>query len=306
MQDMAQVAGRLRKDVTVLGGDIGERNIWRLKELRAAAEHILGRFAEMGFPCGRQEYAAEGVPVFNFDTEVRGKSRPEEIIVVGAHYDTRCGMKTQRGTERAPGQPGTPGANDNGSGIAGVLEVARQLFGAQLDRTVRFVAFANEEHPFFQTRLMGSWVYAMRCRARGEKVVGMLSLETLGFYTDAPRSQRYPFPFNLFCPSTGNFAAFLSNLASRPFMRRVVDLFRKQTDFPALGVSVPAVIKRIGWSDDWGFWQEGYPALSVTDTAWLRYVHYHMLEDTPEKLDYARMAVVTDAVGEVVRRLASE
>jgi hypothetical protein len=123
----------------------------------------------------------------------------------------------------------------------------------------------NEEHPFFQTPLMGSWVYARRCRERGEQVAAMISLETLGCYADAPGTQRYPFPFGLFLPSTGNYIALLSNLRSHRMARTV---------------------------------------LAVTDTAWLRYRHYHMPEDTPDKLDCARMATVVNAVGETVRDLA--
>ena len=143
---------------------------------------------------------------------------------------------------------------------------------------------------------MGSWVYARECRKRNERIVGMISLETIGFFSDEPDSQTYPFPYNIVMPKIGNFIAFLSDLRSRAWRESVVAQFRRATDFPLQTIGVPALVKRIGWSDDWAFWQEGYPGLSVTDTAFLRYKHYHTVDDTPEKLDYAKMAIVLEAL----------
>jgi len=226
-------AVRLKTDVTALAAGIGERNVWTPEKLRAADAYITGRLTTLGFECRRQEYEAEGVTVANLEAEIAGGAKRAEIIVVGAHYDSRCGMRGPRGTARIPGLPGTPGANDNASGIAGVLEIGRMLAGERPERTVRLVAFVNEEHPFFQTPLMGSWVYARRCRERGEQVAAMISLETLGCYADAPGTQRYPFPFGLFLPSTGNYIALLSNLRSRRMARTVLAGFRRHTAFPA-------------------------------------------------------------------------
>lgn len=252
--------------------------------------------AEVGHAVRRQGYTAEGRDVFNLEAEVRGVERPDEIVVVGAHYDSRCGMKRMRSTRREPGLPGTPGANDNASGIAGVNEFARRFAGTRPKRTLRMVAFVNEEHPFFQTPLMGSWVYARECRRKNENIVGMISLETMGFFSDEPGSQSYPFPYSLTMPDVGNFIAFLSDRRSAPWRDEIAAHFTRLTDFPLRAVGVPALVKRIGWSDDWGFWQEGYRGFSVTDTAFLRYKHYHATDDTPEKLDYGKMATVLDAV----------
>jgi Zn-dependent M28 family amino/carboxypeptidase len=211
------------------------------------------------------------------------------MLIVGAHYDS---------------VPGCPGANDNASGVAGLLEIARLLAVHKPARTVRFVAFVNEEPPFFRSDDMGSRVYARRCAERGEQIVGALVLETIGCYTDAPRSQHYPFPFNLFYPSTGDFIAFVGNVSSRDLVRRCVGSFRSHAAFPSEGGGVPGWITGVGWSDHWSFWREGYPALMVTDTAPFRYPHYHTPEDTLDKIDFERMARVVEGLSHVVTDLA--
>jgi hypothetical protein len=153
---------------------------------------------------------------------------------------------------------------------------------------------------------MGSWVYAKRCRQRQENVVAMLSLETIGYFTDEPDSQKYPFPLGLVYPSTGNFIGFVSNMGqSAKLVRKVIKLFREKCKFPSQGGTIPGFIPGIDWSDHWAFWQEGYPALMVTDTAPFRYPYYHDSDDTPDKLDYERMARVVKGVEEVVAELVS-
>jgi Zn-dependent M28 family amino/carboxypeptidase len=231
----------------------------------------------------------EGQTVYNLETEVAGGARRNEIVVVGGHYDT---------------VPGSPGANDNATGTAAVLELARLLAGQRLARTVRFVAFVNEEVPFFQTDTMGSWVYARRSRARGEQIVAMLSIETIGFYSDVVGSQHYPFPFSLFYPRTGNFIGFVGNIASRALVRRSIAAFRQHTSFPSEGVAAPGWMTGIGWSDHWAFWQEGYPGVMVTDTALFRYAPYHTREDTPDRVNYNHMARVVAGLARVVTTLA--
>ena len=153
---------------------------------------------------------------------------------------------------------------------------------------------------------MGSRVYARRAKERGEKIVAMLSLETIGCFTDVPKSQHYPPPFNLFYPDTGNFVGFVSDLGSRALLLRTIGTFRATTHFPSEGLAAPGWIEGIGWSDHWSFWQEGYPAVMVTDTAPFRYLHYHEAEDTPEKLDYERMARVVAGIGRVVVNLSND
>ena len=280
----------LRQDVHRLADEIGERNVAQSpRQLARAADAIESQFNAAGYTVARQRYAVDGTACFNLEVELRGTARPEEIVVVGAHYDTAVG---------------TPGANDNTSGVAGTLALARRMARSQPGRTLRFVAFVNEEPPYFQTDQMGSRVYARRCRERNENVVAMLSLEMLGYYDDSPGSQHYPRPFNWIYPSTGNFIAFIGNTASRSLVRDALATFRAGEQFPSEGIALPSLVRSAGFSDQWSFWQEGYQALMVTDTAMFRYRHYHEPEDTSEKIDFNRMARVVRGLVKVVETLA--
>jgi Zn-dependent M28 family amino/carboxypeptidase len=158
------------------------------------------------------------------------------------------------------------------------------------------VAFVNEEPPFFLTGDMGSAVYAARARERGDDIRLMLSLEAIGYYTDAPGSQQYPPLIGLCYPDRGNFIAFVSNLASRRLLRRTVALFRAHSDFPVEHLAAPSLIPGVSWSDHRSFWRQGYRALMVTDTALYRYPHYHAPDDTPDKLDYDALARIVDGL----------
>ena len=225
----------------------------------------------------------------NIEAELTGTVRADEILVLGAHYDS---------------VEGCPGANDNGSGVAALLEVARALKASRQQRTIRFVAFVNEEPPFFQGPQMGSVVSARRSRVRGERIVGMLSLETIGYYTDAANTQEYPAPLNLLYPSTGNFIGMVSNVRSRQLLTRVATAFRAATRFPIQSAVAPASLPGVGWSDHWAYWQEGYPAVMLTDTAPYRYPHYHTVHDTPDKLRYPQFAQVVAGIVQATRSLA--
>lgn len=285
----SEIRDRLQQHVRALAADIGERNVWNPKALEAAAKYIEARLGELGYAVSPQEFTAAGQQVRNLQAEIRGQRLPGEIVLVGAHYDSA---------------PGTPGANDNATGVAALLELARLFRGRQFARTIRLVAFVNEEPPFFQSGEMGSWVCARRCRQQGDNLVAMLSLETIGYYTDAADSQQYPWPLSWLYPSTGNFIAFVGNTSSRALVHQVVQQFREETRFPADGIAAPGAIPGLGWSDHWAFWQEGYPGIMVTDTALFRYRHYHTGEDTPEKVDYGRTARVVAGVARVVAKLA--
>jgi len=284
------VSHRLQQHVQILAGEIGERNVWTPRALNAAAAHIRQTLVLHGYSPTDQTYRVDGVEVANIDVEIRGTTKADEIIVIGAHYDSVRGC---------------PAANDNGSGVAAMLEMARMMQNDTPARTIRFVAFVNEEPPFFHTEQMGSLVYARRCKERGEKIVGMISVETIGCYSDEKGSQNYPFPFSLFYPSRGNFIAFVANNASRKWLNACIGTFREQTQFPSEGAAMPENVTGVGWSDQWSFWQSGYPALMVTDTAPFRYAHYHEPSDTPDKIDYDRTARVTVGLTRVVRELAN-
>lgn len=266
-----------------------EHNLFHPAELEAAARYIEAALGGFGFAVQAQRFRVAAGEVRNLEVEVKGAVRAEEIIVVGAHYDSVFGA---------------PGGNDNGSGVAATLELARQFRDERPVRTIRFVLFVNEEPPFYRTDEMGSRAYAKRAKERGERIVAMFSLETIGYYSDEPGSQRYPFPLGFFYPRTGNFLAFVSNLSSRALLHEVIALFRSHADFPSEGVAAPAFVPGVDWSDHQSFWHEGYPALMVTDTAPYRYPHYHAKTDTPDKVDYDRLARVTSGLFQMLKELA--
>jgi Zn-dependent M28 family amino/carboxypeptidase len=286
----AVIRDNLEQHVSMLAGQIGERNVWHPAALESAAGYIKDGLEVSGYQVKEQPFKSQNLVVGNIEAELTGGEFRREIVIVGAHYDSVIG---------------SPGANDNASGVAALLEIARLLSGTRLERTVRFVAFANEEPPFFYTDEMGSRVYAARSRERGERIVAMMALETVGYYTNAKGSQRYPFPLGLFYPDRGNFVGFVGNLVSGRLVFQAIKAFRQSTRFPSQGATLPGWVVGVHWSDHWSFWKEGYPALMVTDTALFRYPYYHSSADTPEKLDYTSMARVVDGLGRVVAELAS-
>ena len=280
----------LEKHLNVLAKEIGERNVWQYQGLQSSASYIEGVFTQLGYEVKRQAYKGEDVTVTNLEAELPGSTLPDEIIVIGAHYDSVSGC---------------PGANDNASGVAGLIEAARLLSNNKLSRTVRFVAFVNEEPPFFQTSLMGSRVYASRSKQLGERIIAMLSLETIGYYSDEEGSQRYPFPFSFFYPDVANFIGFVGNLSSRGLVHQAITTFRENTSFPSEGTAAPGWVTGVGWSDHWSFWKAGYPAIMITDTALFRYNYYHSPADTPDKIDTARMARVVNGIARIIADLAT-
>ena len=274
-------------DVRTFAAEIGERNIPRYPQLNAAADFIESSFARAGLHPRRDTYELNRLPCHNIEAEIRGTS--PKIVLIGAHYDSVFGA---------------PGANDNGTGVAAVLALARRFAKKQPTQTLRFVAFVNEEPPYFQTPQMGSFVYAGRCKARGDQISAMISLETIGYYSDAPRSQTYPVPLiGAFYPTTGNFIGFVGNVRSRTLLRGAIALFRQQAKLPSEGAALPSFIPGVAWSDQWSFWQHGYPGIMITDTALFRYPHYHATTDTPDKLDYDRFALVVSGVEKMIEEI---
>jgi len=286
-----KTAVQLKTHVHVLAHDIGSRNIWQPPSMNTTVNYLEEVLADMDYSVKKQEFVAYNVTAVNLEVEITGSRQPEEIIVLGAHYDT---------------VPGSPGANDNGSGVASLLELARFLSDVRPARTIRLVFFANEEPPFFFSNTMGSAFYAARCRDRKEKIVGMLSLETIGYYSDEPASQHYPFPFSMFYPDTANFIGFVGNIRSRQLVRQTIKSFRNHARFPSEGLAAPSFITGVGWSDHLSFWRMGYPAIMVTDTAFYRYASYHTSADTAEKLNFERMARVVTGLVPTIMELANQ
>ena len=263
----------LRRDVELLAF---ERNERCSDAYARAADLIEQSLADAG--CATSRYGG------NVIGELRGAS--DEIVVVGAHYDS---------------VEGSPGADDNASGVAALLALART---AKPQRTLRFIAFANEEPPYFMSSDMGSWQYARRCRKRRETIVAMLCLESLAYFSDAPRSQEYPEMLDGLFPEVANFIAFASNLPSAALLQRALGTFRAHASVPSEGGAFPEEVPGVSWSDQWSFWQFGYAAVMVTDTAPFRNPHYHTPRDTPETLDYVRFAQVVDGLGAVLGELS--
>ena len=260
--------------------------------LERAAKHIEGTLEDLGYALDRQSFVVAGRAVRNIEAtrEPQGSAASAATLIIGAHYDS---------------YEDAPGANDNGTGVAAVLEMARELRDVQPQRTrLRFVLFVNEEPPYFRTGDMGSWRYAKRLSERGEQVRGMISLETLGAFSDKPGSQRYPAPFGLIFPSTANFIAFVALPGGRGFLHDVMRSFRRHTAFPTIGGVAPDLVPGIGWSDHWAFQKFGFPAIMITDTALYRYLHYHLPSDTPDKVDYLKLALITKGLGRVAREIA--
>ena len=261
--------------------------------LEKSALYIERTLASFGFDPRSQRYDVEGKSVRNIEVvlEPDGGGAAKGTYVFGAHYDS---------------PDDTPGANDNGTGVAALLELARLLAEqppAARTHRLRLVFFVNEEQPYSWTEAMGSWRYARSLSEAGEMVVGMAALETIGYFSDKRGSQSFPSPFGLIYPDTGNFIAFVGLPGSRRFLGRALRCFRRSAAFPAIGGVAPAFIDGVALSDHWSFHQFGYPAFMITDTAPYRNPYYHRLNDTPANVDYESLARVTAGLDAVIRFL---
>ena len=304
-EENEKLAKELKADIESICA-LGPRNLMSYDAMKKGAELIEAKFHEAGLKTQRIDFWVKPSILSqvrgakkeetkkqlftNIVAEVRGTERPEEIIVFGAHYDS------------AP-MTGSVGADDNISGVAATLALAREFAKAPAKRTIRFIAFANEEPPFFWTDDMGSRVCAKQSAAARERIVAMITPECIGFYSDQPQSQKYPPPLDKLYPDTGNFIAFVGDTKSNALIKDCVRIFRESCQFPSEGASLPFAVPGVGWSDHWSYAKEGYPALMVTDTAPFRNPHYHTAGDTPDKLDYCKMAIVVDGLKKLVREL---
>ena len=288
---------KLRSHVKVLAADIGARSLTPNPiGLKRAASYIEGQLKEAGSNLTRQVFSVGKGDAkrnaANIILEYTGSSKSSEIVVIGAHYD---------------GAHDCPAANDNGSGMAALLEIAKVFAHEKCERTLRFVAFTNEEPPFFRTKDMGSYRYAKLCKERGDNIVAMVSLETIGYYSDEPNSQHFPeAALAERYPTTGNFLTFIGNLESRVQLDKCSSSFIKASKFPIQTLAAQSDMNGVDFSDQQSFWKLGYPGIMATDTALYRYPHYHTKYDTVDKIDYDSLARVTDGLVAVVKNLASD
>lgn len=259
--------------MNVLINDIGERHVYKPEKLTEASEFIGKELKTSGANVYFEEYTESitNHTCTNVIGEYPGHTWPEKILVVGAHYDT---------------VRGTNGADDNGSGVAALLYVAKviQQYGSAV--TVRLVAFSNEEEPFFDTPDMGSNVHAKACADRGDDIIGAIVFECLGYFNSAPGSQSLPFPINLILPSTGHFMLSVSNFKSRRFQKRFAQAYKGNSEIPLSKVVLPMKFRPARLSDHISFYRFGYDAVMVTNTGPFRNPHYHKQSDTLDKLDF--------------------
>ena len=280
--DLDDAAKRLKEDVQMLAGTIGSRSIYEPDKLKLAKDYVQSRLEELG-DVKEYPYVYNNTEVANLELDILSGSSGEGFLLIGAHYDTVSS---------------TPGADDNASAVAVLLELAGQAKRLkeeqQLKENIRFVAFTLEEPPAFYTKNMGSRRYVKDLKKRKEKVKEMICLEMVGYRNISPNSQQIPFPLNFRnYPKTGDFIAFLSNMASTPFLKRLNATTQYENTLPYENLVVPGKgrllpISRL--SDHISFWDNGYPAVMVTDTAFLRNSNYHNYGDRPETLDYRFMA----------------
>lgn len=280
----------ITKTVSFLSEEIGPRSFRDPQNLAAASKFIQKKFRDLGYEVTLQTYTADGLAVENIIAEKKGNKRVDEILVVGAHYDTVVG---------------TPGADDNASGVAVLLELARIHSKSEFARTVRFVAFTLEEPPYFKSSAMGSRIYARSLKQKKEKVVGMICLESVGYYSQEKHSQSFPLPFfGFFYPTTGNFITVVGNLSSRKLARIVAGTLKSKSEIPVEIFTGPSLVMGVDWSDHASFWEQGVPAVMLTDTALFRNPHYHAPTDRAETLDYSKIAELTRGLEYVLQKLA--
>jgi Zn-dependent M28 family amino/carboxypeptidase len=284
------IRDNLKKSVNKLAREIGSRGYLETEALKRAAGFIEEELKSYGYDVLYQPFTVDNTEYKNIYVEIKGSKEPEKVIVVGAHYDTVLG---------------TPGADDNASGVAVLLELARLLTNIRPDNTIQFVAFTIEEPPFYRTKNMGSYKYAGKLKKEGRDVEGMICLESIGYYAESRGSQFFPFSFfKWIYPDRGDFLMFVSNLGSRGFMKRVQNGFKKGSRLPSETITASSFVPGVDFSDHWSFWKHGFDAVMLTDTAFYRNANYHAASDTPETLDYERMAEVVLGLKTAVEELA--
>ena len=307
----------LKTYVRHLSETIGERHAYRSGSMESTAAYLEQEFRSMGYLVKRQAVripkedkfgSVKDSTVYNIIAWKSGSSPQAQTLIIGAHYDTKVGMdKWNSSGPPRPARIGTPGANDNASGIAAMMAVAKALKNQTFANNACFVAYANEEPPFFHTESMGSTVHAKSAlRQYGkDKILGMITLESMGIYSPRVNKKRV----SAFCAGlTGltdrcDYVAFMSTNTGKEFSRECADLFVKSSRFPVRSVVFPYYTKGVSWSDDWSYMKQGIPSFAITDTAYLRSDDYHETSDTWDKLDYPQFAEVTHGVIYLIQKL---
>jgi len=289
MIDIQQTGERLKAHLHELTIIISERSVRLPRNLNITAEYITSFYKDIGISAHTEPYNYQDLKVANVVAEISSGSNPSHKYIVGAHYDSVSG---------------TVGADDNASAVAVQLETARNLKALldqkELDLGVKFVSFALEEPPVYGTPYMGSRVYAKKARKENEKIDGMICLEMVGYTCSEPGCQQYPFPLQFFgYPKEGNFIGIVGNIKSIGFTKALFNGFQNNQDLPVIKISVPFngwVLPAVRLSDHASFWDKGYKAVMITDSAYFRNPHYHQASDTMDRLDYRFMAELVESL----------
>jgi len=272
---------RLREDVSFLTKLAPPRKYSNLKSLDRAATFIEEEFAGAGLNTQKQNWKVAGNEYSNVIASYNADKK--ERLIIGAHYDV-CGDQA--------------GADDNASGVAGLLEIARMIAKAkpQLNYRIDFVAYSLEEPPYFDTENMGSFIHAKSLKEANVPVIGMLCFEMIGYFSDKPGSQEFPTPqLKQLYPNTGNFIIVVGLQRQAGFNEKVYSLMRKDAAIDVQTISFPSAVGLGGLSDHRNYWHFGFPAVMINDTSFLRNPNYHKASDTIKTLDFAKMAAVVDA-----------
>ena len=270
------IAKNLKKHVYALSQQIGWRGLDQYEDLEKAAQYIKDNLTQLGYHCETQDSIVQDKVVSNIIAEKTGTKYSDKIIILSANYDSYF----------------NPGADNNASGVAALLELANIFATQETPITLRFVALASKEPPFFGTKNMGSAVYAKHLKELKENIEGIVILDAIGFYSDKERTQRYPLFLGFAYPGKADFIALVGNGASRGFLDHLGSALKKETSFPVQSVIGFDFIN----SDNLSFWRENYRAVLVTDTGPYRNPDYHSLADTYKKLNYLNMAQIVKGV----------
>ncbi|MFH1359850.1 MAG: M28 family peptidase [Candidatus Omnitrophota bacterium] len=288
--DEIKTAQNLKDIVEFLAGRIGHRSFSSYENLNRSAEFIINAFEELGYQVEIVSYSVNNQLFKNIVAEDPRTDKGQGVIIIGAHYDTCY----------------NPGADDNASGVAGLLELAQLLKGQDLDKRIRFIAFVNEEPPFFMTENMGSYVYARHIKQKNEQIELAIILESIGYYTNKKFSQRYLPLMGIFYPNRGNFVGVVGNFKSHRFTSFLTKEFKALSNIPVESVTCPSFVPGVNFSDHWSFWKENYTAVMVTDTAFLRNPNYHQPSDLPSTLNYEKISLVVHGLKRAIMNLANK
>ncbi len=288
--DLHGDASRLYEHVYHLSVRIGSRSFYEYGRIKEAKKYIRSALEGMGYQPELQDYEYDGRIFSNVMVSLRGRKSPDEVVIIGAHYDTI---------------QGTPGADDNASAVAILLEICRSLKKDAPSRTLKLIFFVLEEPPLYNTKAMGSFIYASAAKARGENIQAMLSLEMLGYFSDKEGGQGFPLPFmNLFYSTTPNFIAVVGDRRSRDLVKRIKSSVEKSSGIPVETLSTSPYVPGVALSDHNSFWKMGYPAVMITDTAFYRNPNYHGSRDTIDTLNLQKMTGVLKGLTQTVLDLA--